>query len=113
MVAQNVCQVNTEFFDANKKKTSQRWVIESGYQDVEFLIIGKYKNNVKEIKQIKGRSTYIQLEIQIKIVDIVMCMLQMLLLKSMNFFTKVFENIPKSDELIVHGDFITSLSPTE
>jgi len=42
-----------------------------------------------------------------------MCMLQMLLLKSMGFFTKVFENIPKSDELIVHGDFITSLSPPE
>jgi hypothetical protein len=42
-----------------------------------------------------------------------MCMLQMLLLKSMDFFTKVFENIPKFDELIVHGDFITSLSPPE
>ena len=82
---------NTDFIDANKKKIpSQRWVIESGYQDVEFLIIGKYKNNVKEIKQIKGRSTYIQLEIQIKIVDIVNVYAPNVVVKEYGFFHKGF-----------------------
>ena len=96
MVAQNVYQVNTDFIDANKKKTSQRWVIESGYQDVKFLIIGKYKNNVKEIKQIKGRSTYIQLEIQITIVDIVNVYAPNVVVKEYEFFHKGFLKIFQS-----------------
>ena len=102
---------NPDFIDENKNEKLQWWVIESGYQDVAFLIIEKYKNNVKEIKQINGRSRYIQLEIQIKVVDIINVYAPNVVILRYRFFTKFSENIPKSDELIVLSDFITSLSP--
>lgn len=51
-----------DFIDENKKHWSGELFTscsESGYPGVAFLISEKYKNNVKEIKQINGRFLYI------------------------------------------------------
>ena len=105
-----------DFIDENKEHWSGVLFTscsESGYQGVAFLISEKYKNNVKEIKQTNGHFLYIQHETQNKVVDIINVYAPNVVKERCEFFTKVFENIPKSDELIVLGDFNTLLSPLD
>ncbi|CAC5361456.1 unnamed protein product [Mytilus coruscus] len=82
-------------------------------QGVAFLVSEKYKNCVTEIKGFDGRFIYIQLEVDNKTIDLVNVYAPNIVNERDIFFQKVGDNIPKSDEIILLGDFNTSLSPLD
>ncbi|CAC5402728.1 unnamed protein product [Mytilus coruscus] len=82
-------------------------------QGVAFLVSPKYKNYVTEIKGFDGRFIYIQLEVDNKIIDIVNLYCPNVVNEKDLFLKKVNDNIPKSDDLILLGDFNQSLSPLD
>ncbi|CAC5423425.1 unnamed protein product [Mytilus coruscus] len=82
-------------------------------QGVAFLVSPKYKNYVTEIKGFDGRFIYIQLEVDNKIIDIVNVYCPNVVNEKDLFLKKVNDNIPKSDDLILLGDFNQSLSPLD
>ncbi|CAC5384246.1 unnamed protein product [Mytilus coruscus] len=82
-------------------------------QGVAFLVSPKYKKYVTEIKGFDGRFIYIQLEVDSKIIDIVNVYCPNVVNEKDLFLKKVNDNIPKSDDLILLGDFNQSLSPLD
>ncbi|CAC5361461.1 unnamed protein product [Mytilus coruscus] len=82
-------------------------------QGVAFLVSPKYKNYVTEIKGFDGRFIYIQLEVDNKIIDIVNVYCPNVVNEKDLFLKKINDNIPRSDDLILLGDFNQSLSPLD
>ncbi|CAC5405806.1 unnamed protein product [Mytilus coruscus] len=101
--------------DMNDEELAKAMVKTSGTdrQWVAFLVSEKYKNCVTEIKGFDGRFIYIQLEVDNKTIDLVNVYAPNIVNERDIFFQKVGDNIPKSDEIILLGDFNTSLSPLD
>ncbi|CAG2207261.1 unnamed protein product [Mytilus edulis] len=91
----------------------RRHSVDTNRQGVAFLVSPKYKNYVTEIKGFDGRFIYIQLEVDNKIIDIVNVYCPNVVNEKDLFLKKVNDNIPKSDDLILLGDFNQSLSPLD
>ncbi|CAC5388115.1 unnamed protein product [Mytilus coruscus] len=107
---------NPDFIVENKKHWNGEIFFscsDTNRQGVAFLVSPKYKNYVTEIKGFNGRFIYIQLEVDNKIIDIVNVYCPNVVNEKDRFLKKVNDNIPKSDDLILLGDFNQSLSPLD
>ena len=82
-------------------------------QGVAFLINNKFKQKVSEIFQLDGRFIHIQLVDNDKVIDLINVYFPNHIDERVNFCKQIHGHIPKSENLVVLGDFNTSLMPLD
>ena len=82
-------------------------------QGVAFLVNNKFKQKVTEISHFNGRFLHIQLEENDKVFDLINVYFPNRIDERVNFCKEIFSHIPKSENLMVLGDFNTSLMPLD